>query len=83
MYRLPYRNFGGHESLVVNHTVAGVPLPEVPWYEILSPSSAPFVFQQGTVGGSGDEFLDGSIAIYKAGDIALGFSASSTVLDPR
>jgi len=36
MYRLPYRNFGGHESRVVNHTVAGVPLPEVPWYEILS-----------------------------------------------
>lgn len=82
MYRLAYRNFGDHESLVVNHTVAGGPLAGVRWYEIRSPSSAPFVFQQGTVVDPTTNFWMGSIAMDKAGDIALGFSASSTTLDP-
>jgi hypothetical protein len=82
MYRLAYRNFGDHESLVVNHTVAGGPLAGVRWYEIRSPDSAPFVFQQGTVVDPTINFWMGSIAMDKAGDIALGFSASSTTLDP-
>ncbi len=29
MFRLAYRNFGDHESLVVNHTIAGGPLAGV------------------------------------------------------
>ena len=82
MYRLAYRNFGDHESLVVNHTVAGGPLAGVRWYEIRSPRSDPFVFQQGTVVDPTKNFWMGSIAMDKAGDMALGFSASSTTLDP-
>src|SRR5216683_2082489 len=34
MFRLAYRNFGDHESLVVNHTVKGGALAGVRWYEI-------------------------------------------------
>ncbi len=75
MYRLAYRNFGDHESLVVNHTVAGGPLAGVRWYEIRSPGSGPFVFQQGTVVDPETDFWMGSIAMDKTGDIALGFSA--------
>ena len=82
MYRLAYRNFGDHESLVANHTVAGGPLAGVRWYEIRSPGSGPFVAQQGTVVDPDTNFWMGSIAMDKAGNIALGFSASSTVLDP-
>jgi hypothetical protein len=82
MYRLAYRNFGDHESLVANHTVEGGPLAGVRWYEIRNPSSAPFVFQQGTVVTPDTDFWMGSIAMDKAGDIALGFSASSDSLDP-
>src|ERR1700720_1060754 len=37
MFRLAYRNFGDHESLVVNHTVAGGALAGVRWYEIRNP----------------------------------------------
>ncbi len=82
MFRLAYRNFGDHESLVVNHTVAGGPLAGVRWYEIRSPGLSPFVIQQGTVVDPNTNFWMGSIAMDKAGNIALGFSASSMNLDP-
>jgi hypothetical protein len=82
MYRLAYRNFGDHEALVANHTVAGGPLAGVRWYEVRNPSTAPSVFQQGTVVTQDVDFWMGSIAMDKLGDIALGFSASSDALDP-
>lgn len=84
MFRLSYRNFGGHETLLVNHSVrpGTGPAAGVRWYEIRSPGSAPFVFQQGTVAGPLTSFWMGSIAMDKLGDIALGFSASSTSMDP-
>jgi hypothetical protein len=82
MFRLAYRNFGDHESLVVNHTIRGGALAGVRWYEIRSPASSPFVFQQGTVVDPSTDFWMGSIAMDKAGNLALGFSASSLTLDP-
>lgn len=77
MFRLAYRNFGDHESLVVNHTVLGGALGGVRWYEIRNPGSTPTVFQQGTVVDPSSDFWLGSIAMDRAGDIALGFSAMS------
>jgi hypothetical protein len=82
MFRLAYRNFGDHESLVVNHTVAGGPLAAVRWYEIRSPGAGPFVYQQDTLYDPNTNFWLGSIAMDKIGDIALGFSASSRSLFP-
>ena len=82
MFRLAYRNFGDHESLVVNHTIQGGALAGVRWYEIRSPRSSPFVFQQGTVVDPDTDFWMGSMAMDKAGNIALGFSASSLSLNP-
>jgi len=67
---------------VANHTVSGGPLAAVRWYEIRNPSTAPFVYQQGTVVSPDTNFWLGSIAMDKAGNIALGFSASSDSLDP-
>ncbi len=77
MFRLAYRNFGDHESLVVNHTVLGGALAGIRWYEIRNPGSAPAVFQQGTVIDPISDFWMGSIAMDMAGDIALGFSSMS------
>jgi len=77
MFRLAYRNFGEHESLVVNHTVLGGALGGVRWYEIRNPGSAPAVFQQGTVIDPSSDFWLGSIAMDRAGDIALGFNSMS------
>ncbi|HET7108404.1 MAG TPA: hypothetical protein VFI38_16440 [Candidatus Acidoferrum sp.] len=76
MFRLAYRNFGDHESLVVNHTILGGPLAGVRWYEIRNPA-APFVYQQSTLVDPDVNYWLGSVAMDKIGNLALGFSASS------
>ena len=82
MYRLAYRNFGDHESLVANHSIEGGALAGVRWYEIRNPNSSPVVFQQGTVIDPSNDYWMGSIAMDQAGNIALGFSVSSDIVDP-
>lgn len=85
MYRNAYRNFGDHEALVVSHTTkpgtASTAIGAVRWYEIRSPGS-PVLFQAGTVQNKSISFWMSSIAMDKAGDIALGYSASSPTLRP-
>jgi hypothetical protein len=75
MFRLAYRNFGDHEALVVNHTVLGGALGAVRWYEIREPGGTPTVFQQGTIIDPETDFWLGSIAMDRAGNIAVGFNA--------
>jgi hypothetical protein len=88
MYRLAYRNRGGTESLVVNHSVSvgstkRNQVTSIRWYELRTPNGTPAVFQQGTLGASdGIHRWMGSIAMDKAGDIALGYSASSGTVKP-
>ena len=87
MYRLAYRNRAGVESLVVNHSVAvgnkRTGVTSVRWYEIRTPNGTPSVFQQGTLGTSdGIHRWMGSIAMDKVGNIALGYSASSSSVLP-
>ena len=85
MFRLAYRNFGTHESLVVNHSVKTSVAPAgVRWYEIRNPNGGtPTVFQQGTLTDSGTSLWMGSIAMDKVGDVALGFSESSSSIHPK
>jgi len=79
MYRLAYRNFPDHESLVVNHTVTAGAGAGLRWYELRNLSSTPTIFQQGTYAPSDSNFRWlGSIAMDGAGDMALGFSISSS-----
>src|SRR4029077_8059029 len=84
MYRMAYRNFADHEALVVNHSIkgSGTVTSAVRWYEIRSPGSSPVIFQSGTVGSKSLALWMGSVAMDKNGDIALGFSASSSTVDP-
>ena len=82
MFRLAYRNYGDHESLVVNHTVAGGALGGVRWYEIRNPGAAPTVLQQGTLVDPTVDYWLGSVAMDKVGNLALGFSASGKELPP-
>ncbi|HLY98768.1 MAG TPA: hypothetical protein VKT33_06850 [Candidatus Angelobacter sp.] len=81
-FRLAYRNFGDHESLVVNHTIEGGALGAVRWYEIRNPQSTPAVFQQGTIVDPNISFWLGSTAMDSAGNMAIGFSASGKALNP-
>lgn len=84
MYRLQYRNFGTHESLVVNHTVDvdGNDHAGVRWYEIRSPRSTPFIHQQGTFAPDGDHRWMASVAMDGAGNMALGYSVSGSSTFP-
>src|SRR5216683_745751 len=82
MYRLAYRNFGDHESLVVNHSVTAGSSVGVRWYELRSPNATPTVFQQGTFAPDTSARWMGSIAMDSAGDIAVGYSVSSSSIHP-
>jgi hypothetical protein len=88
MHRFVYRNFGDHESLLVNHSVLvskakGKELDGIRWYELRntppSTSATPVVYQQATYAPSdGISRWMGSIAMDKLGDIGLGFSVSNS-----
>lgn len=92
MHRLAYRNFGTHESLVLNHTVnvSGV-APRTPathqagirYYEVRRAPGGPFaVKEQATFAPDSDNRWMGSIAMDGAGNIALGYSVSSLTTFP-
>lgn len=94
MFRLAYRNFGGHESLVVTHTVnaSGV-TPSTPanlragirYYELRRnlPGGAFTVNEQATFApADGLERWMGSAAMDGSGNLAVGFSASSLTSFP-
>ncbi|HEX8221378.1 MAG TPA: S-layer homology domain-containing protein [Chloroflexia bacterium] len=79
MYRLAYRNFGDHESLVVNHTVDadGTGHAGIRWYELRSPGTTPVIHQQGTYAPDASHRWMGSIAMDGDGNMALGYSVSN------
>ena len=83
MYRLAYRNFGDHASIVANHTVL---TPggntAVRWYEVRNPGPAPTLFQQGTFAPDAENRWMGSIAMDKSGNIGLGYSVASNLTYP-
>jgi hypothetical protein len=82
MYRLAYRNFGNHESLVVNHSVTAGSSGGVRWYEIQNPNGTPVLAQQSTFAPDSNYRWMGSIAMDQAGDMALGYSVSSSSVSP-
>jgi len=87
MYRLAYRNFASHESWVVNHSVTvGTSKRNshvgVRWYELQNLNTAPTVFQQGTFSPDSTFRWMGSVAMDKQGNIAVGYSASSSSVFP-
>jgi hypothetical protein len=92
MQRLTYRNFGTHQTLLLNHTVAadGDPLHNhagIRWYELRKQTtgrtSGPWqIYQQGTYAPDANDRWLGSIAMDVNGNIALGFGVSGTNMFP-
>ncbi len=82
MFRLQYRNFGDHESLVTNHSITAGSSTGVRWYEIRSPNASPTIFQQGTYAPDSAYRWMGSAAMDGSGGIGLGFSISSSASVP-
>lgn len=78
MYRLAYRNFGDHESLVVNQSVDVPKGMGVRWYELRDPNGTPTVFQASTYAPTKKAYRwMGSAAMDKFGNLAIGYSYSS------
>ena len=83
MYRLQYRNFGTHQTLVTNHTVdVGSDHAGVRWYELRKTTGNWAVQQQGTFAPDAAHRWMGSVAMNGAGDMALGYSVSSSSIYP-
>ena len=84
MHRFPYRNFGSHQTLIANHTVDadGTDLAGIRWYELRRTGQSWSVYQQGTYAPDSDHRWMGSIAMDGAGNVALGYSVSSTTTFP-
>jgi hypothetical protein len=82
MFRLAYRKFGDHEALVVNHAVVAGNSSGVRWYELRDPGGTPKIFQQGTYAPDAAFRWMASIAMDKAGDMLMGYTASSSQISP-
>jgi len=85
MHRLQYRNFGSNESLVVTHTVVGGSgQAGIRYYQLRRnlPGGNFTVNEQATFGARQHQPLDGSAAMNYQGDLAVGYSASSSALFP-
>ncbi len=74
--RLVYRNFGDHESLLAEHSIATAAHGGgVRWYEFrLDRQRSPVLYQQGTYAPGGFYRWLGSIAMDRRGGIGIGYS---------
>ncbi len=80
MVRLQYRNFDDYQVLVTNHTVnAGSGRAGVRWYELRNYGSGWSIHQQSTYAPEdGENRWMGSVSMNQNGDIAAGYSVSSS-----
>jgi len=85
MYRLQFRKFSDHSSMVCNHTVnAGSNVAGIRWYEMRKTTGNPWtVYQQSTYapGDSKCRWM-ASTSMDTANNIALGFSISASSMYP-
>lgn len=84
MYRLQFRKFSDHWSMVCNHSVnVGSNIAGVRWYELRKTSGAWNVYQQSTYAPADNNCRwMGSIAMDSSGNIAVGYSVSGDNLYP-
>jgi hypothetical protein len=83
MYRLAYRNIGGVESLVGNHTVSASGVGGIRWFELRGVTAGPeTVFQESTYQPDTTWRWMGSAAMDNQGNLALVGAPNSFVETP-
>ena len=83
MFRMPFRKFSDHWSMLLNTTINNSGTAAIKWMELRNTSNTWSLYQEGTYApGDGNHRWMGSIAMDTLGDIALGFSISSTSMFP-
>ena len=78
MYRMVYRNFGDHTTLLAAHSIQESSGGGIRWYEIHNPETTPTIFQSGTYAPTTQFRWMPAIAMDSNQDIAIGFSRSSS-----
>ncbi len=83
MYLLQYRNFTTYQTMVVNHTVdMGSDHAGIRWYELRNTGAGWSIYQQGDYSPDSDQRWMGSMSMDGDGNIALGYSVSSSTTYP-
>ncbi len=85
MWRVQYRNFGSHESLVSNLAidVNGADQSGVRWFELRKVGAGPWMlFQEGTFAPDADSRWMGSAAMDISGNLAVAYNISSSSTFP-
>ena len=86
MHRLQFRQYGDYATLATNHTVnVGGERAGVRWYELHNPGEGWEIYQQGTYAGdvaNNESRWMGSLALDNRGNLALGYSISSSEIFP-
>ena len=84
MFRLAYRNFGDHESVVGNFTASSNSVAGIRWFELRGMTAGPVTtFQESTYQPDTTWRFQGSIAMDQQGNMALGYSASDATIFPQ
>ena len=84
MFRLAYRTFGNHSSVVGNFTVSSNGVAGIRWFELRGVIAGPLTtFQESTYQPDTTWRFQGSIAMDQQGNMALGYSASDATIFPQ
>jgi subtilisin-like proprotein convertase family protein len=82
MNRAVYRRFSDHDAMLLSHSVTAGTGGGVRWYELRNLATTPTVFQSGTYAPDTAFRWMPSMAFDQAGNIGLGFSTSSSTINP-
>ncbi len=84
LFRVAYRNFGTHESVVGTYNVSANGVAGIRWFELRNVTAGPVtVYQESTYQPDTTWRWLGSVAMDSQGNLALGFSASSSSINPQ
>jgi hypothetical protein len=82
MFRMPFRKFNDHWSMLLNTTVKVSNIAGIRWMELRNVSGVWSLYQEGTYSPDANHRWMGSIAMDASGNIALGYSISSSAMFP-
>ena len=84
MFRLAYRKFADHEAVVGTYSVSAGGVAGVRWFELRNVTAGPVsVYQESTYQPDATWRWMGSAAMDGQGNLALGFSASGSGINPQ
>ncbi|MEI7896295.1 MAG: T9SS type A sorting domain-containing protein [bacterium] len=83
MFRMPYRKFSTYSSMLLNTTVNAGGVAGIRWMELRNTGGTWSLYQEGTYAPGDSQWRwMGSISMDASGNIALGFSISSSTMFP-